>query len=283
MMKLPIFELFLQNDDTVGVALVDEPAIKQDFLYFEEEAQVLQFNDEKMIISGPALIPNQLIYRSQLNGYVYMSADTIFHFVQNFMKKREEKINVGHTDNFVNVDIIESYFAKESNEFNVPVGSWIITAKVNDSNIWNKIKENRLNGFSVEGLFRSELVGYDKFNNENMEKTKEKLLNFINQVLFNEEVAVETATVVEEVAVEETKVVEEAVVETAEIVEQTSKTDEIVTTLMNELKALKDELKSVNAKVEEYGKQPAGQSVVVEEVANTTSDKKVNKATQYFK
>ena len=288
MNKIPIFEIFLNDDEQLGLALVDYPAIEHNFLYFNDEQQILLFNDEKMIITGPALVPNQLIFRNNINGtqgYVYYSKETIFNFVQSFLKKKDEKINIGHTDNFVNLDIVESYFAKDGNEFNVPEGSWIVTAKVNDKDVWNKIKQNKLNGFSIEGMFTVELVGYEEFNKQNMKnELKEKLLNFVNQVLFSDEQVVTPDVPVEQV---ETVTVEPEVIPTPDpvvepVLPEPDKKDEVIERLMSELASLRDELKSVNEKVEKYGNQPLQTSVVTEPVANVPTSKTKPKAAEFF-
>lgn len=55
--------------------------------------------------------------------------------------------------------MLESYFIDHSrnivpNEFkNVPDGSWIVSYKVNDINLWNEIQEGKYKGFSIQGLF----------------------------------------------------------------------------------------------------------------------------------
>lgn len=35
-MNLPIYELFNEDTDFIGLALVDSPAIEKDFVYFNE-------------------------------------------------------------------------------------------------------------------------------------------------------------------------------------------------------------------------------------------------------
>jgi hypothetical protein len=35
----------------------------------------------------------------------------------------------------------------------LPVGTWFVSMKINNPEIWNKIKKKELNGFSVSGFF----------------------------------------------------------------------------------------------------------------------------------
>ena len=137
MNKLPIYELQIENTDQIGLALVDFPAIEENFMFFNDEAIKMQFNDEKMMVRGPALIPNKLIYRNDALGerYIYFSEDTIIRFVELLMSKEKNKFNIGHSDQYLNATLIESYFAPEDNDFNVPKNSWIVGLKVKDATV----------------------------------------------------------------------------------------------------------------------------------------------------
>jgi hypothetical protein len=323
-MKLPIYEIFIiEQDETtdkltngveIGVALVSNPAIKEQFIFFEDEKIQMIFNDEKMIVKGPAMIPNRLMYRNDNLGerYVYYSKETIYEFVEMLMNKKENKFNLSHTFNYTDLNIIESYFAKEPNEFGVPEGSWIVSAKVKDNDTWNKIKAGEVKGFSIQGLFGNELVefseSFNKKQNGNMNELKQKLLSAINNILFDEK-PVEETPVVEEHKVEEFEMVdsqevatnvEEKIDEAEAVVE--SATDEALTiesvkALLEQLKAsivdemnakmndvqtqVAEQMSKVNMKVEEFSNQPISQSVV-EEVANPKTSK-TSKASEYFR
>lgn len=282
-MGLPIYKILVQDSDLLEIALVDEPAIEEDFLKFSKDDVIIHFNADKQIVSGLVMIPNKLIYRNDKLGerYVYYDEDTVSKSAQLFLKNGM-KFNQMHSDTKLQLEVIESYLTKEQNEFNAPKGSWVITAKVSDIELWNRIKSEEFNGFSFQSLFVNELV--QNFNKqEQMKELKEKLAAAINSILFNEETAPE---------VEAPEVVEEV-----EKVEE-FKTDEFKSALSEQLEAfkvslladidakigsVKDEMKKVNERVEEFSKQPLTESVVVETVANPSAVKSSNKATEYFK
>ena len=73
------------------VALVDRPAIQKNFLAFKDIPQAFANVDEdRRIISGPATLADQPIYRKdeQLGEYlVVFKADTIFSIAQKFFQK----------------------------------------------------------------------------------------------------------------------------------------------------------------------------------------------------
>lgn len=195
-LNLPIYELIFQECDDIGIALVDYPAIEKDFMYFNKEDIKMIFNDEKMMIKGPALIPNKLIYRNDALGerYVYFSEDTIIQFVENLMAKDKNKFNLSHSEEYVDLTIIESYFTTETNEFDVPKGSWIVGAKVKDRDVWDKIKDGKFKGYSIQSLFSNELVSFvansnnNKINNKkSMSKLKNQISDALNKVLFPNE------------------------------------------------------------------------------------------------
>lgn len=288
--QMPIYELFVEESDFIGLALVDSPAIEQDFMFFNKESVKMQFNDEKMMVKGPALIPNQLIYRNDALGerYVYFSAETIRKFVELLMSKEKNKFNLGHTDKYLDAVLIESYFVGEENEFGVPKDSWIVSLKIRDKEAWESIKNGTFKGFSVQSMFSNELVKLMSNNKKEVMSLKERVMEAINSVVF----PTETTVALEETVVEpaEVEAVEPEVVE--EIVEEV-----VEETIEEKLEALKEEILAevdkrieqmiiaigkevakVDEKVEEFGKQPLDNKKIKEVVANP----KVNKASAFF-
>ena len=181
-----------------AISLVENPAVETDFLIFsKEEKKQLQFaDDEKHIISGVALLADTPIYRVAPDGteyYVNFSKDTIKQLIEKYFKFGfGNSVNIEHNDSewVDNVIMIESYLInKERNicpiEFNdVPDGSWIVSYKVNNFNVWEKIKSGEVKGFSVQGVFSmidSKFASQDKKDDDEEEciellnKIKEKL------------------------------------------------------------------------------------------------------------
>ena len=288
---MPIYELFVEDSEFIGLALVDSPAIEQDFMFFSEQPVKMQFNEDKMMVKGPALIPNQLIYRNDALGerYVYFSSETIVKFVELLMSKEKNKFNLGHTDKYLDAVLIESYFVGEENEFGVPKDSWVVGLKVRDKEAWESIKNGTFKGFSVQSMFSNELVKLMSNNKkETMSNLKERLMDAINSVVFPTENVAFEETVVEPAEVE--AVVPEVAPEVVEeIVEETI--DEKLVALKEEILAevdkrieamvlaIGDEVAKVDEKVEEFGKQPLDNKKVKEVVANPV---KSNKASAFF-
>jgi hypothetical protein len=58
------------------------------------------------------------------------------------------------------VYVVESWIKESNNDKStdygfgdLPVGTWFVSMKINNPDIWSKVKDNQLNGFSVSGFF----------------------------------------------------------------------------------------------------------------------------------
>lgn len=170
MNNLKIYDIVVSlTDDITGVgtiSLVEHPAVEVGFLAFDEQKPIeLQFNDDKHIITGVAMLADTPIYRNNEHygeHYVVFSKDTIRNIVEKYSKfGLQNLVNIEHSqERYVNdVVMIESYLIDKErgivpNEFkDAPDGSWIVSYKVNNLAVWDEIKAGRVLGFSVEGLF----------------------------------------------------------------------------------------------------------------------------------
>ena len=150
-----------------AISLVENPAVEVDFLAFaKEESAVLQFADEERhIITGIALLADTPIYRIAPDGteyYVRFTKDCIRQLVEKYFKfGLTNSVNIEHKDNqFVDgVTMLESYIIDKErgicpSEFaSAPDGSWVVSYKVSNLDVWSKIKSGEVKGFSVQGLF----------------------------------------------------------------------------------------------------------------------------------
>lgn len=123
-------------------------------------------NEEQRIISGPLMLADELIYRNNEKlgeHYVKFSADTIKKIAIKFAKKKyQTNVNLMHDDNqqVEGVTMFESWLVdknrgvKPMGDFEeVPDGSWFGSFYVENDEVWTKIKEGGLRGYSVEGIF----------------------------------------------------------------------------------------------------------------------------------
>ena len=127
--------------------------------------QSFQTDDEKKIVLGPAMVPNLKIFRRDPLGnpyYVYFSPETIKMIAEKYMRNKYTDNNDQMHDGKAvkDVYVVESWIKESENDKssdygygNLPVGTWFVAMKVNNPEIWAKVKEGYLNGFSVSGYF----------------------------------------------------------------------------------------------------------------------------------
>ena len=168
-------ELLIDEDmDLMGiqaVSLVEYPAIEENFVFFGKDKYVLAaMDDEKRMLVGPALIPDKMIPRlDQVTGEeyeVFFSPDTIRQASERYM--REERTNshtIEHEDAIDNLTVVESWIIADPERdkaalygFSLPAGTWMLAVKVNNKEVWNKVKEGEVRGFSIEGYFVDQVI-----------------------------------------------------------------------------------------------------------------------------
>lgn len=170
-MDLPIFELKINgtiaDDAEVSfIAFVDKPAIKRDFLAFKEAVKFEVISEQQHIVTGPLMIPDQLIYRnSEKFGehYVKFSADTIQQILIKFAKKGFQKnVNIMHEEGLQvdGVTMFESFISNSARGIkpiaafaDLPDGSWFGSFYVENPQVWELVRSQKVKGFSVEGMF----------------------------------------------------------------------------------------------------------------------------------
>jgi len=175
----------MQNPDVSSLPpYVDQlPKKKKKKSYLDEFEYLLPKEDmskqyfatdlEKHIVLGPAMIPDQKIFRKDALGnpyYVFFSLDTIRLIAEKYMRNKYIDNNDQMHDGKAvkDVHVLESWIKEDgqdkSNKYgfeNLPVGTWFVSMKVNNPDIWSKVKSGVLNGFSVSGFFE-EVAAFSK-------------------------------------------------------------------------------------------------------------------------
>ena len=197
-----IIELILDEmQEMMGIqaiSIVENPAIEEDFVALA--TQKIEFatqNDEKRILMGAALIPNKPIYRR--NGeeefYVYFSKDTIRKASELFFQNgNQNKSTLEHQAELQGLSVVESWIIESEEQdksrlygLQMPVGTWMVSMKVNNEDIWNNyVKTGKVKGFSIEGYFVDK-VNFAKQEMEVLEEQEaELILSQIRAVIKND-------------------------------------------------------------------------------------------------
>lgn len=297
------------DSETYKISMVSEPAIEVDYVALEkqnEEVEIKLSTDERHICYGPALIPNKDIYRN--NGeqefYINFSEESISKMSQEFMKNyKQHEVNLQHEDDVDEVFVCESWVVEDPYKdkanalgFNVPRGTWMVAMKVNNVDVWEKVKEGELKGFSVESAIH--LEEFSKNDNNMIETNDEMFWNRLRNVISEffskkeEETKVEpiepiamedleaetpteptvetpaeptlepqeaTVAVEEPEVVEEQPKVEEAPKETVDV----KHLEELINNLNEEIKSLKEMNGKLGDKVKELSKEPSAAPINV--------------------
>ena len=181
-----IVELVVDEDNEElaidAISLVTSPAIETDFVYFNNNKANLTFakvNEEKRLLVSPALIPYKQIYRYDANKdknyYVYFTKKTVRKAAEAYMKHQNtNSATLQHEEKVTGVHTVESWIVENSTNdksnlygYELPVGTWFVTMRVLNDEVWERIKSGELKGLSIEGYF------VDKM--ETLASTKSKL------------------------------------------------------------------------------------------------------------
>ena len=191
-----IVELVIDDDSEElaidAISLVASPAIEQDFVYFGKEKNNLTFakvDEEKRMLVSPALIPNKQIFRYDPNTdseyYVYFSPATVRKASELYLKhNNHHKATYEHQDRVSGVLTVESWIKEGDMDksklygFDLPNGTWFVKMKIQNEDLWNKIKEGELKGLSIEGYFTDKMAKMSE-----RKPTDEEILKALNEII----------------------------------------------------------------------------------------------------
>lgn len=192
------YKVVLNENDESGIyaiSLVDDPATKELFISLsadkQTEIQLATVSEEKRIVVGPVLIPNQLILRNYPDGgepfNITFDAETIKGIQEKFIKNGfQNNSTIEHDGKFIDdVTFVETWIKEDDVHdksvlygFNQPVGSLFAMQKINNDEVWNDyIKTGKVKGFSIDGT----KFGLEKINLNTNYMNLEAIANAIKE------------------------------------------------------------------------------------------------------
>ena len=172
--SMELYEMTLSNlDSDLGVkaiSVVDSPAIEMDFVALNEAKQLIELAEidkEKKLLLGACLVPNKPILRiDQETGkefYIYFSSDTIRQISERFLKKgNQNNTTLQHKTMLEGVSVVESWIVEnpekdKSSLYNMslPIGTWCVSMKCDNDEVYQLAKQGKIKGFSIEGYFNN--------------------------------------------------------------------------------------------------------------------------------
>ena len=178
------------------MSTVENPAVKCHLVMFsDDEQKAMEFqDDEQQIIYSVAMRPNMLIPRKDVNGepaMVFYTEETVKDLQQNFFKNNSHNGATVNHDGSVRNDMyaFESWIVENPEKdkatllgMSVQKGDWVLGQKIDNSEVWQDVKDGKLKGFSIEAYLEPVLTQNNEIN-----MTNEELDERIKAVLMQSE------------------------------------------------------------------------------------------------
>jgi hypothetical protein len=193
MAKVEIIELLIDETKLEAginaVSVVESPAIEENFIALKKhEVELKEVDAEKRILMGAALVPNKQIYRRNKDKefYIYFSEDTVRKASELFlMRSNQNNATYEHERKMLDgMSVVESWIIEDEKtdksrlyNFNLPKGTWMISMKVNNDDVWQKVKDGEVKGFSIEGHF------VDKYEMSLQQNEEDEIIAFLKEIL----------------------------------------------------------------------------------------------------
>lgn len=192
--ELETIELFVDSEGDGGInaiSFVEFPAIEENFIALNEhKVEMKTVDEDKRLVVGLALIPNKLIYRRN-RGFEYnitFSEETVRKASEKYLKSLKlHNTTVAHETEVDGVFLTESWIVEDPlldktalYGLNAPKGAWAVSMRVENDDLWNRIKKGDYLGFSIEGMFSE-----SEFDEEDLaliEKMNDLINEYKNQI-----------------------------------------------------------------------------------------------------
>ena len=200
---MEIIELFIDETDEVSgieaISVVENPAIESDFVALkQQEFKLAEVDKEKRILMGAALIPNKPIYRQsgEQEYYIYFSQATVRKASELFfINGNQNNSTLEHELQLKGLTAVESWIVESEQDksrmydLNVPMGTWMVSMKVNNDDVWKKVKAGEVKGFSIEGYFADKLERPNEPVKQSVDESEQKAQEVIDELkeLFSNE------------------------------------------------------------------------------------------------
>jgi hypothetical protein len=169
---MEVIELILDEDNlkqgVYAVSVVEHPAIEEDWVALNKHyVELKEVDEEKRLLMGAALIPDKKILRidekTKQEYYIFFTKETIRKASELFLKRnKQSNATYEHMKEVNGMTVVESWIVEDEKKdksamygFSLPVGTWMISMKVDNEDVWKKVKAGEVKGFSIEGYFES--------------------------------------------------------------------------------------------------------------------------------
>lgn len=200
MNKLPIYKAIVGDDVETGmmtISLVDAPAVEVDFMFFDEDRKPLSFaveDEEQRKVLGVVMTCDSPIYRRDEGGYEYYivyDRATIEKMAEKYLRQnKQNNVDLNHSFELEDGIYMNEFFIKDTAKGISPTGfedvndgSLFAIFHVENDDIWMSIKEGTFKGFSLSGMFNTELVQFNKVKENNIMTKLKKVKQILRSLL----------------------------------------------------------------------------------------------------
>jgi hypothetical protein len=105
------------------------------------------------------------------------------------MNANQNNSTLEHSQKLKGMSVVESWIIEGENDksknygFDLPKGTWMISMKVNNDEIWNKVKLGEVKGFSIEGYFADRY----EMNSKNIDMEEKAMVEKIKELIIKSE------------------------------------------------------------------------------------------------
>lgn len=236
--NVPVYEAVFEEGKSEGVyalSVVENPAMQDMWITLSEHPQQIelaQVNEEKRLLLGAALIPDKPIYRN-VDGnefYITFKAETIERLWHNFFKSQNNNnSSLEHEIKLEGMSVVEGWTVEDPEKDKsavhgktYPKGTAVALMKVDNDEIWQKVKQGDIKGFSIDALLGLQQINLSETLKTEIEMTEETQNNIVSKVVDGVK-----AWFTSQKEIEETEVVSEEVVEVQNEETETVETPEV--------------------------------------------------------
>lgn len=187
---MKVYEAVFNEKAMEGVyalSVVENPAMEDMFIALSEEdkqerIELATIDEEKRLLLGAALIPNKKIYRKvdEHEFFITFSEQTIEKLAHNFSKNQNNNnSSLEHEVALNGMSVVENWIVEDTKTDKSALygkqydkGTWVTMMKVDNNEIWEKVKSGEIKGFSIDALLGLQEINFKTEINMNEEVKK---------------------------------------------------------------------------------------------------------------
>lgn len=203
-----------ENEGVYALSVVNDPAMEDFWVAFSKHPEKIEFaqvDEEKRLLLGAALIPDKKIPRVDKSGNafeMFLSANTIEKLWHSFFKNQNNNnSSLEHKLKLSGMSVVEGWtvqdpFTDKSALYgkSYPKGTAVALMKVDNDDVWAKVKSGEIKGFSIDALLGLQEIQLNT-NIKTESMTKQDFLDAF-KAIFSVEEKVEEVEKIEVVAEE---------------------------------------------------------------------------------